>query len=192
MTSAVSGPTSPVQVLGFAGSLRSGSYNRALLRAAQELAPETMQLQVFDLAPIPLYNMDVEAQGDPAPIAEFKAAIRAADALLIATPEYNYSIPGVLKNALDWASRPPQTSPLSGKPVAIMGASTSAMGTVRTQMHLRHVCVITNMLPLNRPEIMVAHAQDKFDAQGRLADEPTREFVRKLLEALVDWTLRLR
>jgi chromate reductase len=151
-----------------------------------------MTIDFFDLSPIPLYNADVQAQGDPGPVVALKAAIREADALLIATPEYNYSIPGVLKNAIDWASRPPDMSPLNGKPVAIMGVSTGSFGTARAQMHLRQVCVLTNMLPLNRPEVLVFRAQEKFDAEGQLMDETTRQFVRTLLEGLAEWTSRLR
>lgn len=181
-----------LRVLGIAGSLRAGSYNRALLRAAQELAPEGMEIATFDLAPIPPYNADVERQGLPEPVAALKAAIRGADALLIATPEYNRSVSGVLKNALDWASRPPTDSPLNGKPVAIMGASTGSYGTVRAQEHLRLFCTATNMLPLNRPELYVARAEDKFDAEGRLTDAKTRNRVGKLLQALVEWTLLLQ
>lgn len=180
-----------IQVLGFAGSLRRGSYNRAALRAATELMPEDGHLEVHDLAEIPLYNGDVEAAGFPPSVERFKAAIRAADALLIVTPEYNYSLPGVLKNALDWASRPPQESPLHGKPVALMGASMGGFGTVRAQHHLRQVCVFTNMHPLNQPEVFISTAHEKFDAEGRLIHDRTRENIRKLLEALLIWTRRL-
>jgi chromate reductase len=183
---------SDIHILGFSGSLRQGSYNTGLLRAAQELLPDGVTLEFFDIAPIPLYNADVESRGFPVPVTQFKERIAAADALLIAAPEYNYSIPGVLKNAIDWASRPPDTSPLNGKPVALTGASIGMMGTARSQYHLRQVCVFTNMLPLNRPEVFVARAHEKFDAQGRLIDETTRQYMRKLLEALCDWTLRLR
>ena len=151
-----------------------------------------MTLELFDIAPIPLYNGDVESRGFPGPVVQFKERIAAADALLIAAPEYNYSIPGVLKNAIDWASRPPDSSPLNGKPLALMGASMGAMGTARGQYHLRQVCVFTNMLPLNRPEVFVARAHEKFDAQGRLSDDSTRSHIRKLLEALRDWTVKLR
>jgi chromate reductase len=182
-----------IRVLGIAGSLREGSHNRALLRAAQELAPAEMTIVTFDhLGLLPLYNEDVLAQGVPAPVAALKEAIHKADALLIATPEYNYSIPGVLKNAIDWASRPAETSPLNGKPVALMGASTGSFGTVRAQMHLRQVCVYTNMLALTRPQVLVARAREKFDQQGRLTDEKSIGFVRELLQALLKWTLRLR
>ena len=185
-------PLSEIKVLGIAGSLREGSYNRALLRAARDLAPEGLEIRIFErLADIPLYNEDVRAHGDPEPVVALKEAIRRADALLWATPEYNYSIPGVLKNAIDWASRPPKDSPLNGKPVAIMGATTGLWGTVRSQMHLRQVCVFTNMHPLNKPQVLVARAASKFDDDGHLTDETTRRFVRELLVALVEWTMRL-
>jgi chromate reductase len=180
-----------IHVLGFSGSLRKDSYNTALLRAAAELLPDGMTLETFDLSPIPLYNDDVRTAGYPDAVKDFRSRIAAADALLIATPEYNYSIPGVLKNALDWASRPPDP-PLNGKPVAIMGASPGNFGTVRAQMHLRQVCVYTNMFPINKPEVLVARAQEKFDAEGRLTDETTRGFVRDLLIALADWTRKCR
>jgi chromate reductase len=182
-----------IEVLGIAGSLREGSYNRALLRAARDLAPEALEIRIFErLVDIPLYNEDVRARGDPEPVVALKEAIQQADAILWVTPEYNFSIPGVLKNAIDWASRPPDTSPLNGKPVAIMGATSGTWGTVRSQMHLRQVCVFTNMLPVNKPQVLVARAESKFDANGRLTDETTRRFVRQLLEALVEWTLRLQ
>ena len=180
-----------VHVLGFSGSLRKGSYNAALLAAAAELLPEGMTLETFDLSPIPLYNDDVRAAGYPDSVRAFRDRIAAADGLLIVTPEYNYSIPGVLKNALDWASRPPDP-PLNGKPAAIMGASTGNFGTVRAQLHLRQVCVFTNMLPINKPEVLVARAQEKFDGQGRLTDETTRGFVRDLMTAFGDWAMRMR
>jgi chromate reductase len=180
-----------IHVLGISGSLRKSSYNTRLLAAASELLPEGMTLETFDLSPIPLYNDDVRAVGFPQPVQQFRGRIAEADALLIATPEYNYSIPGVLKNAIDWASRP-SDPPVNGKPVAIMGASTGNFGTVRAQMHLRQVCVFCNMFPLNRPEVLVMRAQEKFDADGRLVDETTRTFVRDLLVALSDWTQRLQ
>jgi chromate reductase len=179
-----------MRVLGFSGSLRKGSYNTALLRAGSELVPKGTILEVFDLSPIPLYNDDVRALGFPKPVQEFRDRIAAADAFLIATSEYNFSIPGVLKNAIDWASRPPDP-PLDGKPVAIMDASTGNFGTVRAQMHLRQVCVFCNMFPVNKPEVHVMRAREKFDASGRLIDETARGFVRDLLTALVDWTHRL-
>jgi chromate reductase len=179
-----------LNVLGFAGSLRKASYNKAALRAAQELVPPGMTIEAFDLAPIPLYNDDVRVQGFPPPVADFRARIKAADALLIVTPEYNHSIPGVLKNAIDWASRPPD-QPFNGKPIALMGASPGALGSVRAQMHLRQAFVFLNGLIVNQPEVLIANAPSRFDADLRLTDEPAREFIRKLLQALADWTRRL-
>jgi len=186
------GGDAKLRVLGIAGSLRAGSFNRALLRAAQELAPEGMEIRAFDITPIPLYNGDVEARGDPEPVTALKAAIREADALLIATPEYNYGVPGVLKSAIDWASRPPDKTPLRGKPAAIMGASPGPHGTVRAQLQLRQTFVFTQTPALLAPEVLIARAHEKFDKEGGLTDEATRGYVRKLLEALRDWTLRLR
>jgi chromate reductase, NAD(P)H dehydrogenase (quinone) len=188
----VAAPTATLHILGIAGSLRAGSYNRALLRAAQEIAPEGMQITAFDLAPIPLYNGDVEAQGDPEPVIALKTAIREADALLIVTPEYNYGVPGVLKNAIDWASRPPGQSPLNGKPVALMGATPGMTGTARAQLQLRQAFVFTQSYPLAGPEVLVPRATEKFDTEGRLTDEATRQHVRRLLERLTEWTRRLR
>ena len=181
---------SPLRVLGFAGSLRKASFNRGLLRAATELVPDGMSLDVFDIAPIPLYNGDLEAEGRPEPVTAFREAIRAADALLIACPEYNYSIPGVLKNAIDWASRGAD-QPFAGKPVAFMGAG-GGLGTARSQYHLRQVCVFLDLHPLNKPEVFVPQASQKFDAQGNLTDESVRPRVAALLAALGDWTQRLR
>ena len=181
-----------LRVCAFAGSLRQKSYNRSLLRAAQELAPAGMDIVVFDrLAEIPLYNEDVEAGGDPEPVRALKDAIAAADALLIATPEYNHGVPGVLKNAIDWCSRPPRGSVLAGKPAAILGASPGVVGTARAQSQLRQAFVFTQTPALLQPEILVYRAHEKFDAGGRLTDEKTREFVGKLLRALADWTRRL-
>jgi chromate reductase len=181
-----------VNVLGFAGSLRKGSFNRMLLRSAVELAPPGMTIDTVELDMIPLYNGDVEAQGDPEPVAEWKDLIRRSDAILVVTPEYNFGIPGVLKNAIDWASRPPGKSVLNGKPAAIMGASPGAFGTVRAQLQLRQAFVFTQTPAVLAPEVLVAKAHEKFDPEGRLTDEPTRKFVRQLLEALAAWTERLR
>ena len=180
-----------MKVLAISGSLRKDSFNTGLVRAARELAPDGMTIDITDLAPLPLYNDDVRAAGYPPAVAAFREAIRAADALLISTPEYNYSISGVLKNAIDWASRPPEP-PLAGKPLAIMGASGGLSGTMRAQYHLRQICVFVDVLPLNKPEVMVRSAADKFDPSGRLTDEDTRAHVRRLLEALAAWTKRLR
>ena len=182
-----------LRILGICGSLRAASFNRALLRAAVELAPDGLAITVFEgLRTIPPYDADVEAKGDPEPVATFKSAIRDADALLIATPEYNYGVPGVLKNAIDWASRPPGKSVLNGKPAAIMGASQGGTGTARAQLALRQTFVFTDTRALLRPEVLIARAQEKVDASGRLTDEATRKMIRALLEALHDWTSRLR
>lgn len=182
----------PLRILGLVGSLRKDSYNRALLRAAIELAPEGMSIEIHEIDQIPLYNADVEAQGDPSSVVALKRAIREADALLIATPEYNYGIPGVLKNAIDWASRPPNESPLKGKPAAIMGATPSGTGTARAQLQLRQAFVFTQTYALLHPEVLVAKAQEKFDKDGRLTNEQTRRRVSELLQALATWTLRFR
>ncbi len=179
-----------MKILGFAGSLRAASFNRSLLKAAVELAPAGMDIETFDLAGIPPFNQDLEAQ-PPEAVKDFKAAIRAADAILIATPEYNYSIPGVLKNAIDSASRPYGDNAFDGKPLAIMGASIGAFGSARAQYQLRQTFVFLNVYALNQPEVMVATAQDKFDGSGRLTDEPTRQRVKGLLEALAVWTKKM-
>src|SRR6516164_1449019 len=157
-----------VRILGIAGSLRRGSFNAATLRSAQSLAPVGMTIDTFDITPIPLYNEDVRQQGFPPVVEDLRARIKAADGLLIVTPEYNYSIPGVLKNAIDWASRPPE-QPLDGKPIGIIGASAGAMGSGRAQYHLRQCFVFLNGLVMNRPEVMIPQAQNKFDAGGRLS-----------------------
>ena len=179
-----------IHVLGFSGSLRKASFNSGLLRTAMEQLPVDMTLEVFDLAPIPFYNEELNVDGGPEPVKAFKSKIAAADALLFATPEYNYSMPGVLKNAIDWASRPLKESPLNEKPLAIMGAG-GIMGTSRAQAHLRQVAVFTNMHPLNRPEVQVQRAWEKFDQNGNLTDESVRQSVRALLVALAAWTRRL-
>ena len=180
-----------MNVIGISGSLRKGSFNTAALRAAQGLAPEGMTIERAEIGDLPLYNDDVRAAGFPPPAERLRAQIAAADAVLLVTPEYNYSISGVLKNAIDWASRPP-SQPFEAKPVAIMGASPGLFGSVRAQYHLRQMLIFLNAMPVNRPEVMIGQAQNKFDADGNLTDEPTREFIRKLLVALRDWTLRLQ
>jgi chromate reductase len=181
----------PIHVLGIAGSLRKASYNRAILRAVQELAPDGMTIETFDLLPIPMFNEDVEKEGYPEPVVQLRERIAAADALLIVTPEYNKSIPAPLKNAIDWASRNPD-SPLNGKPVAITGASPGIMGTAWSQHHVRQVCVNVNLLPLNKPEVFISRAHEKFDAEGNLTDETTRKFLSDLLVSLANWTRTLR
>jgi chromate reductase len=180
-----------IKILAFAGSLRKGSYNKALVRAALEVAPENVTMENFDLEGIPLFNND-NVNNPPAKVVEFKEKIRNADGLLIACPEYNYSIPGVLKNAIDWASRPKEGNPLEDKPVAIMSASTGRLGGARAQYHLRQTFVFLNMHPINRPEVMLSNAAENMDANGKLTNEQTRTLIKQLLEALLTWTNRLR
>jgi chromate reductase, NAD(P)H dehydrogenase (quinone) len=177
----------PFRVCGIAGSLRAASYNRALLRAAQELAPAHWTIGVFDLAPLPLFNADLLETGPPEAVTALKRAVRSADALLLVSPEYNYGVPGVLKNALDWASRPPRESPLIGKPAGIMGASPGFAGTARGQAMLRMVLAGTHTPAFLTHEVYVAHADERFDAAGRLTDEPTRAHVRQFLVAFEAW-----
>jgi chromate reductase, NAD(P)H dehydrogenase (quinone) len=181
----------PIRILGFAGSLRQNSYNKALLRVAVQLAPKNTVIETFDLEGIPQFNQDLETL-PPQKVKEFKEKIKEADAILIATPEYNYSIPGVLKNAIDWASRPYSDNAFNEKPVAIMGASTGMLGTARAQYHLRQTFVFLNMHPINRPEVFVSYAQEKFDENGKLKDEKTQQQIAKQLENLVSWTMKLR
>jgi chromate reductase len=183
-------PSAPLKILGIAGSLRQGSFNRAALRAAQQAAPPEVAIETADLDGLPLFNQDKE-NPLPAPVQQLKANIAAADAILFVTPEYNYSVPGVLKNAIDWASRPYGQSAWDGKPCAIMGASPGMLGTSRAQYHLRQMLVFLNMFPLNQPEVMIPFASEKFDAQGNLKDEKTREKIGQLVQALAAWTRRL-
>jgi chromate reductase len=180
-----------MKILGFAGSLRKGSFNKMTLDAATKLAPDDVKMEVFDLKDIPPFNQDLE-QNPSERVKEFKKKIREADAILIATPEYNYSIPGVLKNAIDWVSRPYGDNALEGKPVAIMGASMGNIGTARAQYHLRQCFVFLDVHPINRPEVMIGFAQEKFDKNGNLTDENTKERIKELLQALVEWTKRLK
>ena len=180
----------PVKILGIAGSLRKSSYNRGALRAAAGVLPEGATLEVFELDGLPGFNEEQE-KSPPAAVVELKRRIRAADAILISTPEYNYSEPGVLKNAIDWASRPPRGAVLAHKPAAILGASPGVTGTARAQAQLRQAFVFTDTPVLPQPGILVYRAHEKFDADGRLTDERTREFVGRLLVALADWTRRL-
>jgi chromate reductase len=179
-----------ITILGFAGSLRKGSYNKSILSAALEIVPGDAVLEIIDLEGIPPFNQDLEGN-PPERVKDFKAKIRAADAILVATPEYNYSIPGVLKNAIDWASRPYGDNAFDGKPVAIMGASPGMLGTARAQYHLRQCFVFLNMYPLNRPEVMVPLANEKIGPDGKVTDEKTKKKIRELLESLVVWTRRM-
>lgn len=193
MSQSTTSDTSRLVICAVAGSLRRDSYNRALLRAVQELAPDSLDIRVFErLQDIPLYNADVEAEGDPEAVQALKNAIREADALLIATPEYNHSVPGVLKNAIDWASRPPRDSVLAGKPAGIIGASPGMTGTARAQSALRQSFVFTQTPAMLQPEFLLGRAREKFDETGRLTDEGTRTFLKRFLIALEAWVLRLR
>ena len=179
-----------VKILGIAGSLRRDSFNRSALRAAAELVPDGAEIEIFDLAGIPVYNQDDDVE-PPAKVIELKQKLRESDAVLFVTPEYNYSVPGVLKNAIDWASRPYGDSAWEGKPAAIMGASPGILGTARAQYHLRQIMVFLNMFPINKPEVMIGNCADKFDAEGNLTDEKTRSIIQKALSNLVEWTLRI-
>ncbi len=180
-----------IKILGFAGSLRKGSYNRSLLRAASELIPEGSTLQTFELDGIPPFNQDME-RTPPDSVKEFKAAIKQADAVLIVTPEYNYSVPGVLKNAIDWASRPYGDSAWIGKPVAVMSASTGMLGGSRAQYHLRQSFLFLDVVPVTKPEVFVTFSAQKFDESGKLTDATTRDIVSKLLQALVDLARKIK
>lgn len=180
-----------VHVLGIAGSLRRGSYNRSALRAALNLAPAGIEIEVFDLEGIPPFNQDNELH-PPDRVVELKTKVRSADAVLFVTPEYNYSIPGVLKNAIDWGSRPYGDNSWGGKPAAIMGASNGRIGTARCQHHLRQVLVSVNMYALTRPQVMIGEAASQFDSDGNLMNEKTKDLIVKLLHNLAEWSLMLK
>ena len=180
-----------VRVAALCGSLRRESFNAAALRAAIGMAPDGMTITEAPIGDLPFYNDDIRQAGYPETVMRFRQVLTEADAVLFVTPEYNFSVPGVLKNAIDWASRPP-SQPFDGKPVAIMGAATGVVGTARAQYHLRQMMVFLNAFPVNKPEFFIGQAAGKFDAEGRLQDQPTRDIMRQLLEALQAWTLRLR
>jgi chromate reductase len=180
------------RIVAFAGSLRRGSFNRALIRAAQELAPEGMTIEPVEIGELPFYNADVEAEGDPSSVAAFKAALHQCDGILIATPEYNDGIPAVLGNAMDWGSRLPGRSPLSGKPVALVGASPSQVGTARAQLHLRQILSHVQARVLPPPELLVSKAHERFDTALRLKDEGTRKVLGDLLARFGRWIARER
>jgi len=179
-----------IKILGIAGSLREGSYNRGALLAAVGLVPAGSELEIFDIAGFPEF-VQGQDENPPVKVADFKKKIREADAILFSSPEYNYSLPGVLKNAIDWASRPYGDSAWEGKPAAIMGASPSLIGTARMQYHLRQIMVFLDMHPINKPEVMITNAAGKFDAQGNLTDDKTKDFIQLMLQSLVDWTKKI-
>lgn len=173
-----------IKILGIVGSLRKDSYNHFALKAAQQLVPDDVVLDLIELHGIPVFDQDNE-MAPPAPVLEFKKRILAADAILFATPEYNYSVPGGLKNAIDWASRPYGDSVWLGKPAAIMGASVGSLGTARAQYHLRQILVSLNMPVVNQPEVMIGNAAQAFNQNGKLTNDTTRQFIQQLLIALV-------
>jgi chromate reductase len=182
---------SPIRILGFAGSLRKNSYNKLLLRAAASLLPESAQLELFDIGEIPLYNQDTEERGIPGIVQRFKEKIESADAILITTPEYNHSYPGVLKNAIDWASRPYGHNSFDGKPVAVMSAAPGIFGGVAAQDQLKQVLIALNMRLVAQPAVIIASADCKFDLNNELTDADAKQFMKQLLANLVDLTRKL-
>jgi chromate reductase, NAD(P)H dehydrogenase (quinone) len=180
-----------MRVLGIAGSLRSASYNRGLLRAAQELAPDGMDIEIVEIRDLPYYDGDVEAAGAPEAVQRLRDAVRAADAVLFTTPEYNRGTSGVLKNAIDWLSRPARQSVLDGKPVAIMGATTGISGTANAQRQVRESLLFPGAQTLPE-EVLVARAGEKFDEHGDLTDPEVRAEVRVLMERLESWASQVR
>jgi chromate reductase len=185
-------PRPRLRVVGIAGSLRQGSLNRALLQAAVELAPAGLEIVPHGLAEIPLYNADLEARAVPRAVYDLRIAVMQADAVLIATPEYNHGVPGVLKNAIDWLSRPPADSALNDKPCGVIGASPGMTGTARAQTQLRQAFVFTNTHAMPRPEVLVARANTKFDDDGRLTDEGTRQHLSVFLNEFMQWIERMK
>ena len=181
-----------LNVVSICGSLRKGSYNAMVQRLLPSLAPDGMTVKPApSFADFPLYNADIQnSTGFPAPVNTLADAIRAADGVIFCTPEYNFSIPGGLKNAIDWVSRL-QNQPFAGKPVAIMGAAAGMAGSARAQYDLRRSCVFLDMHPLNKPEVLIGQAQTKFDAEGNLLDEVARNLIRDLMAALVGWTRQI-
>ena len=176
----------PLVVAGIAGSLRRGSFNRGLLRAAVESAPGSMAIESLEIRDLPLYDADMDVEGGPEVVREFKAAILAADGIFIATPEYNYSMPGALKNALDWASRAPERA-LQNKPVAIVGATPGRWGTVRSQLALRQMLMFPACRVMPAPVMTIAGAREHFDGDGNLTDDETRAQLVAVLEAFETW-----
>lgn len=178
-----------INILGIAGSIRKNSFNKATLRAAQALMPEGAELRTIEIDTLPLFNEDIE-KNPPQAVTDLKRSIKEANGILLVTPEYNYSVSGVLKNAIDWASRPYGDSAWVAKPALIMGASVGLFGSARAQYHLRQICVSLNMHVLNQPEIMIAKAAEKFDREGNLIDDSTKEHIQKAMKALIEWTKR--
>ena len=182
---------SPIKLVGISGSLRARSYNSGALSLVGSVLPEGMEFEVASLTDLPFYNADVEQRGFSAEVESFRRKVAVADALIFAVPEYNFSVPGVMKNALEWLSRPPN-SPTNGKPCAVFGASVSPLGTARGQFHFRHICVSLNMIPVNAPHVDITNAKTKFDAEGRLTDQASIDLIRELVGELRGLTIRLR
>lgn len=180
-----------MKILAFSGSLREQSYNTALIRNAMKMTPEGVTIELHPIDDLPLFNDDLVAVM-PDVVKKLKDAVKDADAILIASPEYNYTIPGALKNMLDWVSRPHAENSMKGKPVAIMGAAGGMVGTARMQYDLRKVLFYLDTYPVNRPEVMVGMSKEKFDADLSITDEKTKEKVQQLVTALVDWTKKLK
>jgi chromate reductase len=182
---------SDVKVLGICGSLRQGSYNMMALKLAISLKPADMTVEVADISQFPLYDEDVKAKGFPPPVEKFRQQIKAADALLFACPEYNYGMSGVLKNAIDWASRPPE-QPFAGKPAAMLSAAAGMAGGARAQKQLRQAFVFLDVRPINKPEVLIGQAMNKFDAQGNLNDEAAKGFIKDMMANLGAWARQLK
>jgi chromate reductase len=181
-----------LRIAGIPGSLRRGSFNRALLRVAVELAPEELEIRTHPLDDVPLYNGDVEATGIPPPVAALRAAVEAADGVLIVTPEYNHGVPGVMKNAVDWLSRPPRPQAFDGKPVGLMGATPGHFGTRGSQYQLRQSLTPLNAFVMPQPQVLVFDAASRFDDDLRLSDERTRELLERFLATFAAWVRRFR
>lgn len=178
-----------VALVGICGSMRKASLNRALLRLVGENLPAGSTLSIIESLDLPIFNSDLV---EPAAVVELKRVIAAADGVVIAVPEYNYSIPGGLKNALDWISRPPVSSPLRGKPVGLVGAASGMSGTIRAQTHLRNILVYSDAPVMGQPEVLIPRAQDRFDATGRLIDDSTRVLLESFGAAFVSFVARYR
>jgi chromate reductase, NAD(P)H dehydrogenase (quinone) len=180
-----------IHIVAFSGSLRKSSFNTAAINAAAQLMPENCTIELLDISELPLYNQELDGENTPQQVLTLAQKVASADAILFATPEYNYSVPGVLKNAIDWLSRQ-QPQPFAGKPAAMMSASMSLFGGARAQYHLRQIMIYLDVHFINKPEVMIAGAHDKFNEQGQLADELTRDFIEQLMAALVSWSVKLK
>jgi chromate reductase len=176
-----------LNLVGICGSLRRGSYNRMLLQIVIGMLPDDVTVTTAEIGDIPLYNADLDTADPPAPVRRFREQIAAADGLLIASPEYNYSVPGGLKNAIDWASRPANSSVLNQKPIGIMGTAAGRFGSVRAQLNWRQVFLFTESYVMLKPELIVPNAAQVFDANGTLQDEALREFIQTYVDAIVQW-----